>query len=653
MILYTPCIYFFYKKTTLNWPGLFFLFMFLSGICATGMAQTKTLPTVALFDISFFKHKEWHDSIFPPDKKQNLRSIKAAVAFARHNHDPVMEAYGLIESSKLLLSEKRYSEAIADINRACQLDTLLPPFSAVRQYLYAETAGFYNEFGTYRLAAQWMQKAIDLDLSRDSLPTHRLFDYYNIFAHLQLLLNNRDSCYFYYRKAISTGKRLGLQPEASAINNFGIVLLTSGKADTAMKLFLQAKEMISRVSQPDSAFIFAINDNIGDVYFFKRQYPQAIASYESKFRFQIRNRKWKQVFNAGVKGANAMLKDGRMNDAVRRMNFLDSLLEKHPESIAYKKREELLNLQLQYAQLQHNQDQVIKVVNKLIALQREINADLSRERLSQLEDMLVETSDRLSKEIEIEKLKYQESISRTRFNRILASASVFTALLIILIGIILYRRRGILNKLEIERQITKTKLAETSLQNEQLEKIRLAQQLELNKAAIEQESYKREIAEINLKNEQLEKIRINQQLALKQRDVTDYALAYVQRKKIFEELIAKIKRIKRSGNSAEELESLVKSLTQQIQGSLPIEKIDSKEIEKINHEFFEKLSNLCPNLTTGEKDLTGLIRINFSAKEISVLRNISPASVRMSKFRLKKKLKLDSDQDLVEFIKKI
>gem|GEM_PF-4038407 len=86
-----------------------------------------------------------------------------------------------------------------------------------------------------------------------------------------------------------------------------------------------------------------------------------------------------------------------------------------------------------------------------------------------------------------------------------------------------------------------------------MSKIRLRQQLDLNKAAIEQESYKRKLAEINLKNEQLEKMQIGQQLELKKRDVTDYALAYSQRKKILDEILTKIKEIKKSKDPAEQL----------------------------------------------------------------------------------------------------
>ncbi|MBS4063831.1 MAG: response regulator transcription factor [Chitinophagaceae bacterium] len=97
---------------------------------------------------------------------------------------------------------------------------------------------------------------------------------------------------------------------------------------------------------------------------------------------------------------------------------------------------------------------------------------------------------------------------------------------------------------------------------------------------------------------------------------------------------------------------LSKSLKKQLNSHVELE-IETEGIEKVNHEFFEKLNQICPDLTTGEKDLTGLIRLNFSSKEISSMRNISPSSVRMAKFRLKKKLGLDPDLELVEFIRKV
>ncbi|MFT5821088.1 MAG: tetratricopeptide (TPR) repeat protein [Crocinitomix sp.] len=79
----------------------------------------------------------------------------------------------------------------------------------------------------------------------------------------------------------------------------------------------------------------------------------------------------------------------------------------------------------------------------------------------------------------------------------------------------------------------------------------------------------------------------------------------------------------------------------------------AENIEKVNHEFFTKLTEQFPRLTTNEKKLCGLIRIKTSNKEIASIRGISPKSVEMSRYRLKKKLALNEGENLDEFIEAI
>jgi len=73
-------------------------------------------------------------------------------------------------------------------------------------------------------------------------------------------------------------------------------------------------------------------------------------------------------------------------------------------------------------------------------------------------------------------------------------------------------------------------------------------------------------------------------------------------------------------------------------------------ITHVNAEFREKLHQTFPGLTLSEAELCGYIRINLSNKDISVLKNVEPDSIKKSKNRLKKKLGLAAEDDLYVFI---
>lgn len=68
--------------------------------------------------------------------------------------------------------------------------------------------------------------------------------------------------------------------------------------------------------------------------------------------------------------------------------------------------------------------------------------------------------------------------------------------------------------------------------------------------------------------------------------------------------------------------------------------------------FKEKLSYHHPSLTTYEIELAELILEYISSKEIAQKLNITPASVNTARYRIRKKLGLEKNQDLVKFLQR-
>ena len=75
--------------------------------------------------------------------------------------------------------------------------------------------------------------------------------------------------------------------------------------------------------------------------------------------------------------------------------------------------------------------------------------------------------------------------------------------------------------------------------------------------------------------------------------------------------------------------------------------------EKLYPNFSQSLQKFVPGITQNEIKLCALLRLNLSAKEISRLLNITPESVNKSRYRLRKKIGLDSKQDLFVFLSNI
>jgi tetratricopeptide (TPR) repeat protein len=72
--------------------------------------------------------------------------------------------------------------------------------------------------------------------------------------------------------------------------------------------------------------------------------------------------------------------------------------------------------------------------------------------------------------------------------------------------------------------------------------------------------------------------------------------------------------------------------------------------ESVHKGFFERLLQKFPNITQNELKLCAYLRMNLSTKEIAQMLNISPESVTTKRYRLRKKLGLEKDDNLVGFI---
>ena len=73
--------------------------------------------------------------------------------------------------------------------------------------------------------------------------------------------------------------------------------------------------------------------------------------------------------------------------------------------------------------------------------------------------------------------------------------------------------------------------------------------------------------------------------------------------------------------------------------------------KEIHPEFIKKLSALSENsLSPAELRLGMLLRLNLSSKEIASILRVTPDSVRVARYRLRKKLPIDQKDELVNFM---
>ncbi|SMD36375.1 Tetratricopeptide repeat-containing protein [Reichenbachiella faecimaris] len=117
-------------------------------------------------------------------------------------------------------------------------------------------------------------------------------------------------------------------------------------------------------------------------------------------------------------------------------------------------------------------------------------------------------------------------------------------------------------------------------------------------------------------------------------------------------------------NGLEEIEQHLVELDgvgkQKIKNVISINKAQEKDWDNFNNyfsdvhaQFFDILKSHHQDLTQSEIRLCALVRMNLANNEIATLLNIEPKSVKMARYRLKKKLTLEEEQDLNSYIQKL
>jgi DNA-binding CsgD family transcriptional regulator len=75
--------------------------------------------------------------------------------------------------------------------------------------------------------------------------------------------------------------------------------------------------------------------------------------------------------------------------------------------------------------------------------------------------------------------------------------------------------------------------------------------------------------------------------------------------------------------------------------------------ENVYESFYKRLQERFPDLTPGELRLCALLRLNVSTKDIAAITFQNPQSIDTARYRLRRKLNLDPDDNLVDFLLKL
>jgi phosphate/sulfate permease/DNA-binding CsgD family transcriptional regulator len=187
------------------------------------------------------------------------------------------------------------------------------------------------------------------------------------------------------------------------------------------------------------------------------------------------------------------------------------------------------------------------------------------------------------------------------------------------------------------------------------QKKRLATEKELLEREKETIIATQALSDAGVRAVQTENLYLQNEIENKRRELINYAMNIIEQKEYFGKIAGTIRIIlneKRSESRDEKLRNLELDIRQRMSFADKVEDFNIR-IERMHKDFIGRLVQMNPDLSPNDIRLAVLLRLGISTKEIATLMNISPKSVEINRYRLRKKLGLDRGANLTQFINNI
>lgn len=171
-------------------------------------------------------------------------------------------------------------------------------------------------------------------------------------------------------------------------------------------------------------------------------------------------------------------------------------------------------------------------------------------------------------------------------------------------------------------------------------------EMQKKEAAYQQAIEENEAEILQLRNEKL-----RTEIDYKKQELAGTTMHLLQKSEILFKIKNELTKLSKQlpDNQRDEVKQIVRTIEQDI-------KLDENwnsfehHFDQVHEDFIKRLRETYPQLTPKDLKLAAYLRMNLVTKEIAPLLNISVRGVEISRYRLRKKLNLDRDTNLIEYM---
>lgn len=408
--------------------------------------------------------------------------------------------------------------------------------------------------------------------------------------------------------------------EARTLGYMGHLFEKSAQYDSALAYQGRALTIFQELDNSDGAG--EIYENLGSIYEDLGDYDQAQQHFERALQLhQQTDNQMAMISNLNNLG-DVYRKTGQWVPAeaytLRALKLARHLGEKYQESSALR----------DLARLHYHTGRP-EAAFDLLEEAREVYVGIYREESARQLALLQTLFELESKDQQIALLEQEKDFDQLLRGGLLAGM----VLLLALGGTVVSRQR--LNLSHERRQAD---------QHEQL----LGQQLTLAQMEHQNAQLREARLQTEVENKQLREAQLQQDLTTRSQELSTQALHLLQKNQMLADLKRELRHLEARADGqphAAKVRGMVRMIDKSFTSDEDWETF-GRTFAQVHPEFLDKLRHQHPNLTQGEIRLAALMRLGLGNKDIASILAISPASLRIARYRLRKKLALDGQTDL-------
>jgi Tetratricopeptide repeat len=579
-------------------------------------------------------------SIIYTDSVGSMQLARAGMELAKKTGNDVWIANAYCRIASVYFLHKDYFAGSAYYEKALKIS--IEKFPAISGKVYTAYAWAYNKQGLFNKSVEYYQKA--LDATERSGDKSKEAGILNAMGNLFFYNNQIHDCIRYKKHALEVAVNAKSKlAQMIALEGLVVSYISLYKKEYSLASYIDSGFYYSKAAEQLLSTDFNMEGNnhlepvlllyTGELLFFRKDYYRAI-----------------EKILLAIEKARPLKEEDVLSKSYLLMSRIYYAQRKFTEAASYQ--------QLGLGILSGSTDAVVlkegyeQMILLLLEKRDSASAFVYQGKWSRLNDSVF-TQEKAravnALQIEYETAEKEFAIKDLKkTNRFIVVTSVLgLGVLLLVLRSYRLRRKLLLQQQRILQEENQKMTLENKVKEEANEKLRLSQQLEQEENLRKQQEYENQLTLNQLNQEQLQ-----QQIDFKYRELTSQMVQMEKRNEVLLQIKSELQEV--ASKNGDAVHSKLKSTLKVIDQNLaPDDDFESFRLhfENVHPHFFVQLIEKTNNqLSQLDIKHCAYIKMNFGTKEIANLLNVEPKSIRMARYRLKQKLKLEKETDLVNFI---